>query len=517
MAASGSLLMGVDIGTSSSKGVLCAPDGTILEQAMVEHATSFPRPGWAEHDAETIWWGEFVTICRQLLSGRWSGADVGGVAVSAIGPCMLPVSAEGKPLRPGVLYGIDSRAQAEIAWLENEFGSDSMFALNGMLLTSQAIGPKILWLRRHEPDIFARTATIHSASSFMVHRLTGEHVIDRHTASYFVPLFNVHRLDWDATFAGPVIDLDRLPRLLDASEIAGTVTSGAASQTGLHPGTPVTVGTIDAAAEAISVGVAGPGDMMVMYGSTLFLINLVSRPTPDPRMWTAAYCLPNRHAITGSVTTAGLLTQWFRDELGSPEREQERQTGESAYAALARLAAEVPPGAEGLICLPYFAGERTPLNDPDARGVFAGLSLRHHRGHLYRAILEGIGHGFRQNLEVMAEMGAPPRRLVAVGGGAGNEAWLQIMSDVSGTSQVLPEKTVGASYGDAFLAGLATGMIPNLDALAAQWVRTTRIIEPNTDISAVYDAHHPIYCNLYRTTRDDIHRLGGIRILSGCG
>jgi xylulokinase len=507
MRQAGSLLLGVDIGTSSSKGVLCAPDGSILAQAAIPHATSFPRPGWAEHDADAIWWGELVGITRQLLSGDYRGADVGAVAVSAIGPCMLPLDARGRPLRPGVLYGIDSRAMAEIAWLEDRYGAEAMFARNGMALTAQAVGPKILWLRRHEPNIFAQTTIIHSASDYMVYRLTGEHVIDRHTASYFVPMFDVRRLDWDTTFGGEIIGLDRLPRLLDASEIAGSVTAAAAEETGLVAGTPVTVGTIDAAAEAISVGVVDPGDMMVMYGSTLFLINLVPGPTPDPRMWTAAYCLPGRHAVTGSLTTAGLLLQWFRDELGGPEVAAERDGGEAAWAALARLAAAVDPGSDGLLCLPYFAGERTPLNDPDARGMFAGLSLRHSRAHLYRAVLEGIGHGFRQNLAVMAEMGATPGRLVAVGGGTQNPLWLEVMSDISGMPQALPETTVGAAYGDALLAGLATGIVPGLEAMRETWVRTRAVIEPNPALAAMYDAHHEVFSRLYPATKHDIHRL----------
>jgi xylulokinase len=420
---------------------------------------------------------------------------------------MLPVDAAGRPLRPGVLYGIDSRAMAEIAWLEDRHGAEAMFARNGMALTAQAVGPKILWLRRHEPEVFARTAKIHSASGYMVHRLTGEHVIDRHTASYFVPMFDVHALDWDMTFAEGIVESSQLPRLLDASEIAGQITAEAAAATGLRAGTPVTAGTIDAAAEAISVGVVDPGDMMVMYGSTLFLIDLVPGPTPDPRMWTAAYCLPGRHAVTGSLTTAGLLTRWFRDELGGPELAAEREGGADAYAALAALAATAPAGSDGLLCLPYFAGERTPLNDPDARGMFAGLSLRHTRAHLCRAVLEGIGHGFRQNLEVMAEMGAAPRRLVAVGGGTQNRPWLQAMSDISGMPQELPETTVGASYGDALLAGLATGIVPGLEAARERWVRTRSVIAPNPAHAALYDAHHEIFRELYPATREAIHRL----------
>ena len=503
----GPLLLGVDIGTSSSKGVLCTPDGEVLVTTIVEHETSFPRPGWAEHDADAIWWGEFVQITRSILAEGYTGDDIGGVAVSAIGPCMLPLDAAGNPLRNGILYGIDSRAGEEIAWLEDRHGVEAMFALNGMALTSQAVGPKIRWFRQHEPDAFARTAMVHSASDYMVFRLTGEHVIDRHSASYFIPLFDVRTLDWDDRFAEGVIGLDRLPRLLDANEIAGTVTTAAAAETGLRAGTPVTAGTIDAAAEAISVGVASPGDMMVMYGSTLFLIDLVAEPHPDRRMWTAAYALPDVHAVTGSITASGLLTTWFRDTLGGEEVRREREGGPNAYAALAALAEVAPPGADGLICLPYFAGERTPLNDPDARGVFAGLTLRHTRAHLYRAVLEAIGFGLRMNLDVMAEMAARPDRLVAVGGGAQNRTWLQIVSDITGMAQVLPARTVGASFGDALLAGMATGIVDPGTAFK-RWVRGAAVIEPNPANRTTYDAAYAIYRSLYPRLKDDLHRLG---------
>lgn len=169
----GTLLLGVDIGTSSSKGVLCTPEGEVLVTKIVPHETSFPRPGWAEHDADAIWWGEFVQITQSILAEGYAGDDIGGVAVSAIGPCMLPLDAQGRPLRNGILYGIDSRAGEEIAWLEERHGAEQMFALNGMALTSQAVGPKIRWFREHEPKAFARTAMIHSASDYMVYRLSG--------------------------------------------------------------------------------------------------------------------------------------------------------------------------------------------------------------------------------------------------------------------------------------------------------------------------------------------------------
>src|SRR5215211_437101 len=200
----GELLLGVDIGTYSAKGVLCTPTGDVLATETIEHEMSIPKPGWAEHDADAIWWDEFAAFSRQLLSGRYSGDDVGGVAVSAIGGCVLPVDERGRPLRPGVLYGIDTRAVDEIDWLNDRFGEGPLFELGGMALTSQAIGPKILWLKRNEPENYARATTVMTASSYLVLRLTGERVIDRHTASYYNPLMDVRKLEWDDRFAGPI-------------------------------------------------------------------------------------------------------------------------------------------------------------------------------------------------------------------------------------------------------------------------------------------------------------------------
>jgi xylulokinase len=503
----GDLLLGVDIGTYSAKGVLCAPNGQVLAEATIEHGLSLPRSGWAEHDAEAIWWGEFVGLTRTLLGERFRGEDVGGVGVSAIGACLLPVDTEGRPLRPGILYGIDTRASDEIAWLNEEFGGEAMFDLGGMALTSQAIGPKILWLKRREPDVYAAAETFLASSSYMVSRLTGERVMDYHTASYYNPLFDLRNLRWDERFAGPIVDLARLPRLLWSDQIAGEVTPQAAAITGLRAGTPVTAGTIDAAAEAISAGVTAPGDMMVMYGTTMFFIHVSELPVPDPRMWSTAFCLPGRYSIEGGMSTTGALTRWFRDNLGGEEMAAEAAGGPNAYAALAAGAASVPPGAGGLVCLPYFAGERTPINDPDARGVYAGLTLSHTKAHLYRASLEGTAYGVRHNLETMAAMGAPPRRLAAVGGGAKNPLWLQIVSDVSGLPQDVPERTIGASYGDAFMAGLATGIVPEVEALQRDWVTLSMHLEPNPNLRPLYDAYYDVYRGLYESAKEQLHAL----------
>ena len=503
----GELLLGVDIGTYSSKGVLCTPAGEVLATATVEHELSLPKPGWAEHDADKIWWGEFVEITRKLLAEGYSGEDIGGVAVSAIGGCMLPVDEQGRPLRPGVLYGIDTRAVEEIRLLNEQFGEEPLFEKSAMALTAQAIGPKILWLKRNEPEMYARTHKVITASSYMILRLTGEYVIDRHTGSYYNPLLDIRTLEWDPTFAEPIIDLDRLPKFMWSNEIAGGVTAEAAAETGLKAGTPVPAGTVDAASEAISVGVIDPGDMMIMYGTTMFFIQVTDRPQPDPRMWCTGWCFPGLYDITGGMATTGALTRWFRDQLGGVELAAEAGGGPNAYAALAELATGVRPGSDGLICLPYFSGERTPINDPLARGVYAGLTLSHTRGHLYRASLEGTGYGVRHNLETMADMGATPKRVVAVGGGASNALWLQLVSDISGVAQFLPERTIGASYGNAFLAGVATGIIPDRSAITTEWVKVRRVIEPDPEAAAIYEPYYAVYQSLYEHAKEDLHAL----------
>lgn len=503
----GSLLLGVDIGTSSSKGVICAPEGTVLATAVFAHDTSFPRPGWAEHDADRIWWDEFVQITRMLLSKGFTGEDIGAVGVSAIGPCLLPLDVSGKPLRPAILYGIDSRASKEIDELESLHDVDTMARANGMRLTSQAMGPKIRWIRNHQPEIFARTAIMQSANSYVVFRLTGEQTMDRHTASYFAPLFDLDTGNWFDTYAADVIEIERLPRIIDATDVAGLLTPDAAAATGLKAGTPVSGGTVDAPAEAVSGGVMDDGDMLAMYGSTLFFLQCVANPRPDPRMWIVANCLPGNRLITGSLTSGGLLTNWLRDEIGVPG-----VAADGHNAAIASLASETPAGADGLICLPYFAGERAPIYDPLARGVIAGLSLRHTRGHLFRAALEGTGFGMRHNLEAMRDMGAIPRRVVAVGGGTHNPVWLQIVSDVTGVSQMVPEQTIGASYGDAFMAGLASGIIPDRTALNGQWVRPARTYEPDPSLFELYSERYEMFRRLYESTRDDVHRLAASQI-----
>ena len=506
----GSLLLGIDIGTNSAKGVLCTPEGEVVASAVVEHGMSVPRPGWAEQDADAVWWGGFVALCRQLLSGKFRGEDVGAVGVSAIGPCMLPVDRQGRPLRPGILYGVDTRASAQIAALNAEIGPEAIFALGGQMLTSQSIGPKMRWFRGQEPELYRKTHQLLTASSYLIYRLTGEYVINRHEAPYSAPLVDLKRLEYDDRFADHVVPLDLLPPMAWTTDIAGYVTARASAETGLVAGTPVNAGTVDAAAEAVSSGVVEPGDLMIMYGTTMFFIQVTEGPQPSELVWATGYTFPGSYVVAFGMATTGALTRWFRDQFGAEEIAVERAGGPNAYAALGALAAAVPPGSDGMICLPYFSGERTPINDPRARGMFAGLSLSHTKGHLYRALLEATAYGAQQNLETIRATGAVTKRAVTVCGGVESDLWLHIVSDVTRQPQIVNQRSIGASYGDAFLAGLSAGIIPSIGVLTETWVKPERIIEPNEAASVIYDEYAPIYRDLYTQTKESIHRLADL-------
>lgn len=485
--------IGIDIGTFETKGVLVDETGRVHAQAARGHKMLVPEPGWAEHRPEEDWWGDFVHVCRALLAQSGVGpSEIKAVATSAIGPCMLPVDAAGAPLMNGVLYGVDGRAEAEVQELTARIGEDRLIARCGNALTSQSVGPKILWLRRQRPEIFAQTAHILTSTSFLVQRLTGEVVIDHHTAANFAPLYDAATQSWVDDLADDIIQLEKLPRLMWSGDIAGHVTRAAAEATGLAPGTPVTAGTIDAAAEAFSVGVDQPGDMMMMYGSTIFIVLRVPSRVTDPRIWSAPWLFDGEQAAMAGLATSGTLTHWFRDQLARD------LPADDAFPTLAAEAVTSPPGAKGLLMLPYFSGERTPIHDTNAKGTFFGLNLTHTRGDMYRALIEGIAHGTRHVTDTFAELGQRPSRLLAVGGGTKNALWLQATSDITGIDQIVCEKTIGASYGDAFLAALAVGMVSRGDI--ATWnppaQRITAVPNP------VYETSHALFRRLYEQTKD---------------
>ena len=492
--------LGIDVGTFESKGVLVDGSGTILASAARPHRLIVPEPGWAEHRPREDWWDDFVFLSRKLLAdSRVAPSSVRAIGTSAIGPCMLPVDADGEPLMNAVLYGVDTRAADEIAELTAAIGTDALLARCGNALTSQSVGPKILWLKRKRPDLYARTRKILTSTSYLVHRLTGRFVIDHYTASSSSPFYLVDDLAWSDALSPGTVDLAHMPDLAWTTDIAGTVTARAAEETGLAAGTPVIVGTVDAAAEALSVGVLEAGDMMLMYGSTIFIIMLTATRVRDSRLWYAPWLFPGQHAAMAGLATSGTVTHWFRENLA-----RELDPAE-AMPLLAAAAAQSPPGSKGLVVLPYFSGERTPIHDPHAKGVIFGLDLTHTRADLFRAVLEGISCGTRHVLDTYVEAGQEPRAIFAVGGGSRNRVWAQATSDVSGRTQTVRRTTTGASYGDAFLAALGMGDVRRADIAAWNPVASEFVADPAN--AAVYRRQYEVFRALYERTGDLMHRL----------
>ena len=458
-------LLGVDVGSYSSKGVLLDEGGSVVASAQRRHEMRVPAPGRAEHDAEADWWMGFRALSRTLLHEHGvDPKDIAAVGCSGIGPCMLPVDAEGRPLRPAVLYGIDTRARDEIAALDAELDGDAIFALCGNALTSQSIGPKIRWLQRNEPEIFAKTKKIATCSTYLTYRLTGTWAIDHYTASCFTPLYDIRGRCWSETMTRAICPMEWLPDLAWSSDVIGRVDARGAAETGLAVGTPVVAGTVDSASEALSVGVQNAGDLMIMYGTTAFFIQV-----------------------------NGTLNHWLRDEIFALPNEN------AAFEAMARDAERSPPGANGLVVLPFFSGERTPINDPFARGMIFGLTLSHTRADLTRAVMEGVGHAVRHNLETFAEAGTPSA-VYAVGGGVQNAMWMQAVSDIAKTEQLIRRHTTGAALGSAFLAGLGARIFARHDIDRINPLKSR--VSPQAGNFALYDRDHRIYLELYARTKD---------------
>jgi xylulokinase len=451
---------------------------------------SLPAPGRAEMDAERDFWGDLVAVVRDLLAR--CRRPVVAVAVSGLGPCLVRVDARGEPRAPAILYGIDSRAGAEVDELTRRFGARKVFRRAGKHLTSQALGPKLLWSARHDPGGWDPADRWHSSHSYVVERLTGEWVLDHHTASQCDPFYDIEAQDWARDWVDEVFGHLALPRLAWPAEVVGEVSAAAAAATGLPAGVPVVAGTVDAWAEAFGAGVRRPGDLMLMYGSTTFMIQILPAVSRADGLWTTSGVEPGTHTFAAGMATSGSLTTWLKE-----------LTGDVPWEELIREASAVPMGSEGLVLLPYFAGERSPIFDPDARGAVLGLTLRHTRGHLLRAAYEGIAFGVRQIFDVLDAAAGPPLRVVAVGGGTQAELWMQTVSDVTGVEQQVPRQTIGASYGSALLAAVGAALVDP----AEDWSRVVATVTPRPGAREVYGQQYDVYRQLYPATRDLAHAL----------
>ena len=498
-------LLGVDIGTYESKGVICDAEGNVLGVQVSPHLLKIPKPGLAEHDPIADWWTDFCSITKRLIqsTGIHPG-EIAAVGCSAIATGLVPVDDQGNPLRNAILYGIDSRSVPQIEELNRTIGVDRIREVCVNSLTLDSIGPKILWIKQNEPEIYERTARFAMTQGFLVAKLTGEYVLDRYSACGAAPMYNLKTNSWDDELTSYVTEKERLPRIVDSAEIVGHVTAQAAKETGLAEGTPVVGGSTDAAAEAVGAGVIEPDDFLIMYGSTVYMIKVTAEHRPNPGMWSADYVFPDLKAVVGGMATTGSLTRWIRDNFAKELVEREKAGGPNAYDALFAEIDAISPGSDGVIVLPYFSGERMPINDPKAKGVIFGLNLTHTRAHIMRAALEGIGYGIAQCLDYIRSLGLTVDRIIASGGGVKNPGWMQIISDITGCVQSVPQVNVGAAYGDAIFAGLGSGLIKSRHEVKG-WIKEKYSTVPDPRKTEIYREFREKYAQIYENTKGIMH------------
>lgn len=499
--------MGIDTGTYESKGVIIDDKCNIIASHAVAHGMENPKPNHFEHDADQVWWHDFCEISKALLEKSGVAAEeIISVGASALGADCLPVDEDCNPLRKAILYGIDARATAEMEWLTELYGEEQIKKWYGRPLCSSDVMPKILWIKNNEPEVYEKTHKFLTGSSFITAKLTGNYVVDRFLGlASFNPLYHSDGTP-NVELCGPICRPDQLAEVKNTIEIAGTVTKKAALETGLAEGTPVIVGTDDAGAEAISTGVLQPGDMMLMFGSSLYMILCTDKLVDDNRIWREEFIIPGTFDISAGTNAAGTLTRWYRDNLFTECLEKEKETGENAYDSMMKGISSIPAGADGLITLPYFAGERTPINDPLAKGMIFGLTLKHTKQHLYRSALESVGYSISQHFRIFEEHGVQINKIMAVGGGTKNPEWMQMVSDITGKTISTAGITIGASFGDAMMAAMGIKYFKNFGDLASI-IKKGECYTPNLENNKGYQKYQEVFDELYVRTKDLMQKI----------
>ncbi len=493
--------LGMDVGTYESKGVLIDENAKVISVKSVSHGLENPKPNYFEHDAEKVWYNDICLLSKSLLADSGINPnDIKCVGMSGLSSDCLPVDKDGKPLRKAILYGIDARATNEMDELTRKWGEENVRKMFGRPLVSSDVAPKILWIKNNEPEVYANTNKFLTASSYLVFKLTGEYTIDRFLGlASFNPLYNKDGSP-NKTMCEGICKDSQLAKVMPTTDIAGYITEEASKATGLSEGTPVIVGGDDSGAEAISSGVVTVGDMMLQMGSTAYMILLTDKLYDDDRIWRESFIIPNSFDISAGTNTSGSLTRWIRDNLYFDFCELEKKGGQNTYQVMMEKMKDVPIGSEGLVTLPYFAGERTPINDPNAKGIIFGLQLHHKREHLLRSAFEGICYSIKHHFDVFNEIGVSIKSLMVTGGGVKNPVWMQMLSDVTGITLTTPLVTVGASYGDALMAMIGVGHKKDFAALR-ELIQIGDVYKPNIENTKKYEKYYKIFLKLYENNK----------------
>jgi xylulokinase len=487
-------LIGVDVGTSGTRALAVTTDGELVAEATRPHDLLTPRPGWSEQDPAQ-WWDATKAVLAEVARD-----DVVGIGLTGQMHGSVFLDSAGEVIRPALLWN-DQRTARECDEITERVGAERLLEIAGNPALTGFQAPKILWLAHNEPDSHARVASVLLPKDYVRLMLTGEHATDASDASGTL-LLDVRARDYsDAILDALEIPRGWLPRVYEGPETTGTLRDELAGELGLPRGLPVAAGGGDNAAAAVGVGVVRAGAVSTSIGTSgvLFAHSDAFAPDPSGRVHAFCHAVPGAWHLMAVTLSAGGSLSWWREQLGAG----------ADFDTLVGEAAAVEPGAEGLLFLPYLTGERTPHLDPEARGAFVGLTVRHGRGHLTRAVMEGVAFSMRDGLEIMRGLGVPDDDMRAVGGGARSPLWMQLQADVYGRAVRRTVIDEGPAYGAALLGGVAAGVFADV-AEASERVRLREeVTEPDAERARRYDELYVTYTSLYPALRDAMHALAG--------
>jgi len=504
-------LLGTDIGTQGTKTVMVNEKGEVIAEALREYDVIKPRPNWAEQWPDVWAKAVFETVKEVLEKTGVPRKEVAGIAISGLyGGSGIPVDKNMQPLRPCLIW-MDRRAVKETEWVKQNVPREMIFGITGNYVDSYFGFTKMMWIRNNEPEIWKKIYKFITPKDYVVYLLTGEIVIDYSSAGNLGGVFDIRKLTWSKEMCDVLgIPIEYLPdRIVKSSDVVGKVTKEASQLCGLLEGTPVVAGGIDAPVAQLSAGALEEGEHVAMVGTStcwgtvhdgkIIPFGLVNYPY-------VVYDTERIYTFGGSATT-GALARWFKEQFGECETIVGERTGISPYQLFDREVADIPPGSEGIVVLPYFMGERSPIWDPTARGVFFGVTLYHKRAHLYRALMEGGAYALRHNIEEGLKAGLKLNdECWIVGGVSKSSVWVKIFADVTGFKMRQVASLVEAPFGDAFLAGLGTGVIDKPERIK-EWVKYREPVEPDSENKKVYDRYYEIYRELYERTKDLMAKL----------
>jgi len=494
-----SYLLGIDVSTTGVKALLVDLDGNVIGSANTEQPLSTPQPLWSEQDPAD-WWSGAVSSIRQVLQETGTpGSAVQGVGLTGQMHGLTLLDEDGQVLRPAILWN-DQRTGAQCDEIRARLGRARLIEITGNDALTGFTAPKILWVQENEPGVYSKVRHILLPKDYVRYKLTGGFAIDRADAAGTI-LLDIKTRDWSPEVLRALgIPAEWLPKTYEGPEVTGTITPEAAALTGLRPGTPVIAGGGDQAAQAVGVGAVQPGIVALTLGTSGVVFATTGQAFVEPEGRLHAFChsVPGRWHLMGVMLSAAGSLRWYRDAVAPG----------ADYDSLLAPAAEVPPGCEGLLFLPYLTGERTPHPDPLARGAFAGLTIRHSQAHLTRAVLEGVAFGLRDSFELMKSTGLAAIHQVRVsGGGARSLLWRQILADVLDAELVTVNTTEGAAYGAALLAGVGTGVWDSVDSACAATVRQTGRTAPIPANVQAYQRWYSIYRKLYPALKEISHEV----------